>query len=230
MHCATSFTLPPAAIVRLSHCMGGAHDYPFANSEYPTTLPKVFLIIFLSTQQHTVLCTSSSTRLARILVFHIVCGILALVLLCDFPNLALCDYPYAQPPSPRSRSLKSVRLRRPFDRVHRAQHWMGRGPRLQRQTTEKRSSTSMSQGTLPSMSFFSACRLTIRTNRDDETLAHYDRRFFHGVASDEERTDTQSHMVRAYLNFFREKKMDTWIAHGTLLGWWWNGKVASTCR
>ncbi|KAJ4369588.1 mannosyltransferase [Neocucurbitaria cava] len=31
-------------------------------------------------------------------------------------------------------------------------------------------------------------------------------------------------MVRAYLNFFRENGLDTWIAHGTLLGWWWNGK------
>lgn len=39
-------------------------------------------------------------------------------------------------------------------------------------------------------------------------------------------------MIRAYLNFFREKEMDTWIAHGSLLGWWWNGKVThlySTC-
>jgi hypothetical protein len=35
-------------------------------------------------------------------------------------------------------------------------------------------------------------------------------------------------MVRAYLTFFREKKMDTWIAHGTLLGWWWNGQVLLT--
>ncbi|KAH3915128.1 hypothetical protein HBI56_015180 [Parastagonospora nodorum] len=55
-------------------------------------------------------------------------------------------------------------------------------------------------------------------------LSHYDRRYFHGIASDEERTDTQSHMIRAYLTFFREKKLDTWIAHGTLLGWWWNGR------
>lgn len=58
-------------------------------------------------------------------------------------------------------------------------------------------------------------------------LSHYDRRYFHGIASDEERTDTQSHMIRAYLTFFRENKLDTWIAHGTLLGWWWNGKVNS---
>jgi len=58
----------------------------------------------------------------------------------------------------------------------------------------------------------------------DNTLGHYDRRYFHGVVSDEERTNTQSHMVRAYLTFFREHDLDTWIAHGTLLGWWWNGK------
>jgi hypothetical protein len=32
-------------------------------------------------------------------------------------------------------------------------------------------------------------------------------------------------MTRAYLNFFREQGLETWIAHGTLLGWWWNGKV-----
>jgi hypothetical protein len=58
----------------------------------------------------------------------------------------------------------------------------------------------------------------------DVTLGHYDKRYFHGIVSDTERRDTQSHMVRAYLNFFREHELDTWIAHGTLLGWWWNGK------
>ncbi|CAO2648226.1 Nn.00g074930.m01.CDS01 [Neocucurbitaria sp. VM-36] len=58
----------------------------------------------------------------------------------------------------------------------------------------------------------------------DDTLGHYDARYFHEVVSDGERTDTQSHMIRAYLEFFREKGLDTWIAHGTLLGWWWNGK------
>lgn len=56
-------------------------------------------------------------------------------------------------------------------------------------------------------------------------LGHYDRRYFKKIVSDEERTETQLHMVRAYLEWFREKGLDTWIAHGTLLGWWWNGKV-----
>ncbi|KAJ4310465.1 mannosyltransferase [Neodidymelliopsis sp. IMI 364377] len=58
----------------------------------------------------------------------------------------------------------------------------------------------------------------------DMTLGHYDKRYFHGVVSDEERRDTQKHMVRAYLDFFRANDLDTWIAHGTLLGWWWNGQ------
>ncbi|KAF2118918.1 LicD family-domain-containing protein [Lophiotrema nucula] len=58
----------------------------------------------------------------------------------------------------------------------------------------------------------------------DEQLGHYDQRYFHGIVSYEERTDTQLHMIRAYLNFFRGHGLDTWIAHGTLLGWWWNGQ------
>jgi len=56
-------------------------------------------------------------------------------------------------------------------------------------------------------------------------MGHYDARYFHGVVSDDERNSTQLHMIHAYLNFFNEKGLDTWIAHGTLLGWWWNGKV-----
>jgi hypothetical protein len=31
--------------------------------------------------------------------------------------------------------------------------------------------------------------------------------------------------MRSYLLFFAEKGLETWIAHGTLLGWWWNGQV-----
>jgi hypothetical protein len=59
----------------------------------------------------------------------------------------------------------------------------------------------------------------------DDILGHYDVRYFHGVVSYEERTDTLQHMIRAYLGFFNTNGLETWIAHGTLLGWWWNGKV-----
>lgn len=54
---------------------------------------------------------------------------------------------------------------------------------------------------------------------------HYDSRYEHGVLSYEEKQDTQIHMMRAYLDFFKKNNVETWLAHGTLLGWWWNGKV-----
>lgn len=61
----------------------------------------------------------------------------------------------------------------------------------------------------------------------DDQLGHYDSRYFNGLLSYEDKRDTQVHMIRAYLDTFREKGIETWIAHGTLLGWWWNGKVCA---
>lgn len=31
-------------------------------------------------------------------------------------------------------------------------------------------------------------------------------------------------MIRAYLSTMRSLGYETWLAHGTLLGWWWNGQ------
>lgn len=57
-------------------------------------------------------------------------------------------------------------------------------------------------------------------------LGHYDIRYYKGQpVSYDERGDTLYHMIRAYLSAFREGNVETWIAHGTLLGWWWNGKI-----
>ena len=57
-------------------------------------------------------------------------------------------------------------------------------------------------------------------------LSHYDVRYFQGhVVSYDERIDSLHHLIRSYLVAFREKNIETWIAHGTLLGWWWNGKI-----
>jgi hypothetical protein len=57
-------------------------------------------------------------------------------------------------------------------------------------------------------------------------LGHYDIRYYTGqLVSDEVRHETLHHLVRSYLSVFREKNIETWIAHGTLLGWWWNGKI-----
>ncbi|KAI9799531.1 MAG: hypothetical protein M1825_004457 [Sarcosagium campestre] len=59
----------------------------------------------------------------------------------------------------------------------------------------------------------------------DDLTGHYDIRYFKNVVSYEERGITLYHMIRAYLDTFRENGLETWIAHGTLLGWWWNGKI-----
>ena len=60
---------------------------------------------------------------------------------------------------------------------------------------------------------------------DNEQLGHYDARFFQGKLREEEKRDIQVHMVRAYLDTFRQLGLEAWIAHGTLLGWWWNRSV-----
>ncbi|KAL8835470.1 MAG: hypothetical protein Q9170_003303 [Blastenia crenularia] len=54
---------------------------------------------------------------------------------------------------------------------------------------------------------------------------HYDSRFEHGIQDYADKKDTQLHLLRAYLTFFNENRLETWLAHGTLLGWWWNGKM-----
>ncbi|KAI5295888.1 hypothetical protein KEM52_006604 [Ascosphaera acerosa] len=58
-----------------------------------------------------------------------------------------------------------------------------------------------------------------------DLLGHYDTRYFTTLVTEQERADTLRHLVRAYLKYFDEQHLDTWIAHGTLLGWFWNGKI-----
>ncbi|KAA6409664.1 MAG: hypothetical protein FRX48_06276 [Lasallia pustulata] len=59
----------------------------------------------------------------------------------------------------------------------------------------------------------------------NDVLGHYDTRFFDGAVSYEEKGNTQYHMIRAYLSTFQDLGLETWIAHGTLLGWWWNSQI-----
>ncbi|KAL9609393.1 MAG: hypothetical protein Q9167_005840 [Letrouitia subvulpina] len=54
---------------------------------------------------------------------------------------------------------------------------------------------------------------------------HYDSRFEHGIQDYADKKITQLLMLRAYLTFFHDNHIETWLAHGTLLGWWWNGKM-----
>ncbi|EDK47529.1 hypothetical protein LELG_05710 [Lodderomyces elongisporus NRRL YB-4239] len=58
------------------------------------------------------------------------------------------------------------------------------------------------------------------TNHGD----HYDWRFFNKMLlMSREQAMTLHHLVRAWLSFTRQNGITTWIAHGSLLSWYWNG-------
>ncbi|SPQ27288.1 12d16e7f-1984-4681-826c-742e97d03454 [Thermothielavioides terrestris] len=57
------------------------------------------------------------------------------------------------------------------------------------------------------------------------TLTHYDARFFRGLVPYDEHAGVLRHLIRSYLTTFAALGLETWLAHGTLLGWWWNGRI-----
>ncbi|KAK8087341.1 LicD family-domain-containing protein [Apiospora phragmitis] len=56
-------------------------------------------------------------------------------------------------------------------------------------------------------------------------LGHYDARFFQGEVAYAEHRAVLRQLIRSYLTTMRALRVETWLAHGTLLGWWWNGQV-----
>ncbi|KAK0634523.1 LicD family-domain-containing protein [Bombardia bombarda] len=59
---------------------------------------------------------------------------------------------------------------------------------------------------------------------NDET-GHYDARYFKGLVEYEQHRPALRLLIRSYLTIFRKLEVETWLAHGTLLGWWWNGRI-----
>jgi phosphorylcholine metabolism protein LicD len=59
----------------------------------------------------------------------------------------------------------------------------------------------------------------------DNELGHYDIRYFKKKVPYEEHRPALQHLIRSYLTTFRSLGVETWLAHGTLLGWWWNGRI-----
>lgn len=59
----------------------------------------------------------------------------------------------------------------------------------------------------------------------DHQLSHYDRRYFKEKVPYEEHRVVLKLLSKSYLEVFDRIGAETWIAHGTLLGWWWNGKI-----
>lgn len=43
-----------------------------------------------------------------------------------------------------------------------------------------------------------------------------------------ERKKVLSNLMQTYLATFADIGVETWIMHGSLLGWWWNRKVRLT--
>ncbi|KAL7939788.1 mannosylphosphorylation protein [Trichoderma chlorosporum] len=54
---------------------------------------------------------------------------------------------------------------------------------------------------------------------------HYDKRFSHDILEDPEQREAIKVLVQTYLATFRDLGIQTWLMHGTLLGWWWGKKV-----
>jgi len=55
--------------------------------------------------------------------------------------------------------------------------------------------------------------------------SHYDIRYFKDEVPYSEHRVVLRDLIRSYLTVLHEKGVETWIAHGTLLGWWWNGQI-----
>lgn len=54
---------------------------------------------------------------------------------------------------------------------------------------------------------------------------HYDGRFADRKVPYSERKQVLSNLISAYLSTFADLGVETWLMHGSLLGWWWNKKV-----
>ncbi|KAI1963454.1 mannosyltransferase [Ophidiomyces ophidiicola] len=54
---------------------------------------------------------------------------------------------------------------------------------------------------------------------------HYDGRFASHPIHDSQRIPHLTTMVKSYLSTMADIGAETWIMHGTLLGWWWNQKI-----
>lgn len=71
--------------------------------------------------------------------------------------------------------------------------------------------------------FFREAKL-LESHREKWLGEHYDWRFFNGLTvGNEEQQLSLHHLVKTYLNFARQHGIITWISHGSLLSWYWNG-------
>lgn len=64
----------------------------------------------------------------------------------------------------------------------------------------------------------------VKSEKNHGLGAHFDWRFFNGIPSNYERASILLHgIIRAWLAFTGRIRCNTWLAHGSLLSWYWNG-------
>lgn len=56
-------------------------------------------------------------------------------------------------------------------------------------------------------------------------IANISNRFADKQLGYRERKLALSNLIQTYLSTFADIGVETWLMHGTLLGWWWNRKV-----
>ncbi|KAM7195081.1 LicD family domain containing protein [Naviculisporaceae sp. PSN 640] len=54
---------------------------------------------------------------------------------------------------------------------------------------------------------------------------HYDGRFAQVELGYQEQKQALRNLVESFLSTFRDIGVETWLAHGSLLGWWWNKRI-----
>ncbi|KAF1955115.1 hypothetical protein CC80DRAFT_356160, partial [Byssothecium circinans] len=54
---------------------------------------------------------------------------------------------------------------------------------------------------------------------------HYDGRFAYTILPPSTRLPHLRALIRSYLSTMRDLGAETWIMHGSLLGWWWNRRI-----
>ena len=58
---------------------------------------------------------------------------------------------------------------------------------------------------------------------------HYDARYFRGRVSSEELAETLRKLIVSFLDIMESEGIVPWLAHGTLMGWYWNGHPLPWC-
>lgn len=54
---------------------------------------------------------------------------------------------------------------------------------------------------------------------------HYDGRYGDHELGYRDRREALTNLIQTYLATMADIGVETWLVHGTLLGWWWNRKV-----